>query len=112
MNRKQQDVFESIRTGLQEAIDYERGTLKQPVRTRKVTIAPLPHYRGAAIKQIRQKLNMTQSLFAEILGVSIKTIEAWEADRNEPEGPAQRMLSLLEAGHEFLEHYHLVRVSS
>ncbi len=50
MSQTTQDVFQSIMTGLQEAIDYEKGTLKKPVRTRVLTIAPLPHYQGKRIQ--------------------------------------------------------------
>lgn len=36
-------------------------------------------------------------MIAEFFGVSIKTVEAWEAERNRPEGPARRLMSLLQA---------------
>lgn len=51
---------------------------------------------------------MTQQLFASALGVSKKTVEAWEADRNIPEGPAQRMLELMEKDENLLEKYAIV----
>ena len=38
---------------------------------------------------------MTQVLFAGLMGVSPKTVEAWEAGRNMPDGPARRILSML-----------------
>ena len=38
---------------------------------------------------------MTQNLFAQTLGVSVKTVEAWEANKNIPQGPAQRILFAL-----------------
>lgn len=110
MSQTTQDVFQSIMTGLQEAIDYEKGILKKPVRTRVVTIAPLPHYQGKRIQSIRQKLQLTQVTFAEVFGVSKKTVEAWESGRNTPQGPAQRMLSILEAEQDFLEKYHILRI--
>ena len=36
-----------------------------------------------------------QVLFAGLMGVSPKTVEAWEAGRNMPDGPARRILSML-----------------
>ena len=34
-------------------------------------------------------------LFSEFMGVSVKTVEAWESGRNIPMGPASRVLDLL-----------------
>ncbi|HZK62297.1 MAG TPA: helix-turn-helix domain-containing protein [Anaerovoracaceae bacterium] len=38
----------------------------------------------------------SQRVFAEVLGVSPKTIEAWEAGKNHPDGSSSRMLQLLQ----------------
>ena len=40
---------------------------------------------------------MTQRVFANYMGVSPKTVEAWESGINHPVGPACRLLSLLES---------------
>ena len=93
MSQNTNSVFQSIMTGLQEAVEYERGTLGKPVRTRTVSIASLPHYQGGHIQQIRRKVRLTQATFAQVFGVSLKTVEAWESGRNVPQGPAQRILS-------------------
>jgi len=39
---------------------------------------------------------MTQSLFANYMGVSSKTVEAWEKGTNHPTGAAYRLISILE----------------
>ena len=57
---------------------------------------------------IRNNLDLSQAVFAYIMGVSIKTVEAWETGRNEPQGPAQRILFFLETDKKFLEKYKLV----
>jgi putative transcriptional regulator len=46
---------------------------------------------------------MTQKLFAAALGVSVKTVEAWEAGTNKPIGVANRMLELLSIDAELLD---------
>ncbi|MBQ3801765.1 MAG: helix-turn-helix domain-containing protein [Treponema sp.] len=39
---------------------------------------------------------MTQVLFADYMGVSQKTVEAWEKGTNHPTGTACRLISMLE----------------
>ncbi|MCK4543525.1 MAG: helix-turn-helix domain-containing protein [Spirochaetales bacterium] len=68
----------SITTGLNQAIEYERGKLKN-VKRQRVTISPIPHFEGQSIKKIRDKLHLSQNTFANVIGVSKKTVEAWEA---------------------------------
>ena len=84
--------FDDIKTGLEQAIEYENGTLKAKKTT--ISVAPLEKFTSADIKQIRKSTGMTQVLFAEYMGVSKKTVEAWESGKNHPEGAACRMLAL------------------
>lgn len=88
-------VFDQIKTGLEEAIAFEQGTLE--AKTRKLTVQPVDHYNAAEIKDIRVKAGMTQVVFAEFMGVSVKTVEAWESGRNRPIGSACRLLCLTKA---------------
>ena len=100
------ELFESIRKGLNEAIEHERGAL--PARVDKVMIAPLCDFTASEIKEIRVRHNMTQRLFAEALGVSIKTVESWEAGINKPSGIASRMLNMLKQDNNLLERYSII----
>ena len=100
------DVFESIVTGLQEAIDYEDN--KITAKTTKITVKPLPDISAEEIRIIRNEAGLTQSVFAAVLGVSVKTVEAWEAGTNHPIGPARRMISLMQFDPSFIEKYQLV----
>ncbi len=102
--------FSSIKAGINEAIDYEKGNLKNKVKTNKISIEKVPRYQSKQIKEIRNKLNLTQAVFAEILGVSIKTVEAWESGKNVPNGPAQRILDLLNKEKDFLEKHKILQV--
>jgi len=101
--------YDSIMTGLNEALAHSRGELPD-VRRKKVSISPLPDYASDRIKAIRNSLNLSQHIFAEALGVSIKTVEAWESGRNKPQGPALRILQVLEADSNFLEKHRIICV--
>ena len=54
-----------------------------------MTVLPLKEYEATDIKKIRNDIGATQVVFASIMGVSKKTVEAWEAERNKPDGPAR-----------------------
>lgn len=97
--------YEDIVQGLNEAIEYKKGNVK--LRTSDVTVAPLPEMESAEIKNIRLSLDMTQGIFAAVMGVSVKTVEAWEAGTNTPSGAARRMLSLLQTDPELPQKYHI-----
>ena len=101
------DLFESIKQGLTEAIEYERGNLPD-VRVDKITISPIRTYSADEIKTIRRQHKMTQKLFAAALGVSAKTVEAWESGINVPSGIANRMLELLSQDSALLERCSVV----
>ena len=92
-------LFEDLREGLQEAIDFEKG--KGKAKTTTLVISPVTKYSNEEIKAIRNKAGMTQTVFANYMGVSKKTVEAWELGRTHPTGPACRLLSILECGTEY-----------
>lgn len=102
------EFYESIKRGLEQVLAYEKGD-KSVAKSQIITVKELPSYKGKQIKAIRENLGLTQLSFAHIIGVSQKTVEAWEASRNTPQGPAQRFLSLMDTGGiNFLNQYNLI----
>lgn len=51
---------------------------------------------GNTIKRIRG--NLTQAEFAELLGVSVRTLQDWEQDRHAPNRSAVALLKFAESG--------------
>ena len=100
------NVYESIMTGLNEAIRYEQGTGK--AKKAKCTVNPAPDFNAQEIKSVRNTLQMTQATFAAVMGVSTKTVEAWEAGTNTPIGTARRMLSMLKADPALPTKYNII----
>lgn len=88
-------LFEDLRQGLQETIEYEKEQGKARVKT--YMILPVKEYSNTEIRAIRMKAGMTQSVFASYMGVSKKTVEAWESGRTHPTGPVFRLLDILAA---------------
>ncbi|MGN0393909.1 MAG: helix-turn-helix domain-containing protein [Coprococcus sp.] len=86
-------LFDDLKQGLEEAINYERGNGKARVKT--YMIMPVKEYSNKEIREIRMRAGMTQSVFATYMGVSKKTVEAWECGRTHPTGPVFRLLDIL-----------------
>jgi putative transcriptional regulator len=96
-------VYDSIIQGLTEALDYQEG--KIPARKVKLTIKPVDTFNNDDIKRIRQKTGLSQVMFAGSLGVSPKTVEAWENGRNKPEGASRRLLEIVRDDPGFLRRF-------
>jgi len=89
--------FDILSAALDEAIvDAKSGNKILKSETVSIEIEPLVDYSADTIKDIRRRTGLTQSLFAKWLGVSTRTVEAWESGRNKPSGPSSRLLSLLQ----------------
>jgi putative transcriptional regulator len=66
-------------------------TEKFTCRTVVVDLKP-KRYTGNDVKATRELLNASQGVFAQFLGVSVKTLRAWEQGVNRPNGMACRFL--------------------
>lgn len=103
-----ENVYESIIKGLTEAVnDAENNekTLKRSV----VTIIPVKKYKAEEILKIRKSTGMSQRLFAGYLGVSVKTVEAWESGTNHPSGTASRILNMIEMNGNVIKEFPFVQ---
>ena len=87
-------LFEDLQEGLKQAVDHAEGNCGVRVVTYK--IEPVVEYNSDQIRKIRMEAMMTQRVFADFLGVSVKTVEAWERGRTHPTGPACRLIKILD----------------
>jgi len=94
------EAFESIMRGLGEVKAHREGKLK--LKTTAIEIEPLPVYDARAVKTLRLALGLSQTVFAQVLGVAKKTVEAWESGRNVPNGSAGRFLEVLRKDPNFI----------
>jgi putative transcriptional regulator len=107
--KKENKYFNEIMEGLEELQSYEAG--KKKLRTRKVSVTPIETMKPKDVVRLRESLMLSQSLFAELLGVSKKTLEAWEYGKNEPSGASLRMMNLIKTDPNLIHKYHLVHAS-
>ena len=94
----EQTHFDSLVEALNQAIDYENGN-KALGRVRIVSIPdiePIAEYSKEKIKEVRKQTNLPQKYFAELIGVTPRAVEAWEAGTRKPTGTAKRLFQLIE----------------
>lgn len=77
------EMFEQLVASVKEAGKIHRGELKA---TRTFVFEP------EDVRQIREKLNKSQTEFAHMIGVSVSTLQNWEQGRRQPDGPARALL--------------------
>ncbi len=77
--------FDKLVASVKEAGKIRRGEMKA---SRVFDLKPTD------IKTVRRKLNLSQSEFALMIGVSLSTLQNWEQGRRRPEGPAQALLKV------------------
>jgi putative transcriptional regulator len=91
------DLGAEILAGLDEIKQFKKGNLA--LRTHELTEPSPP-------QAIRLKLKMSQSAFAGLMGVSVRTLQDWEQGRREPQGPAIALLRIAEQHPEVFGQLH------
>jgi len=71
-------------------------SIKQAGQIKKGEIKPsrVFRYNTPNVKKIRNSLQISQSEFALMIGVSPRTLQNWEQGRREPDGPAKALLQV------------------
>ena len=96
-NFKDIDFFSGIMDGLQEALAYEKGKAAADTFARKRSLP------NVNVAEVRSALSMTQRAFAELLGVSCRTVEAWEAGKSTPTPTAKKLMFLIQEDHSLIQ---------
>jgi len=83
----EKNMFDELLASVEEMDEIVKGR-KQPARTFE--------YPEPQAKEIREKIGLSQSRFASLIGVSKRTLENWEQGRRHPTGPAKALLRIIE----------------
>ena len=90
---KKKTLYNNLKTSLEEGIKY----CKRKKHLQSFHIPdPAPEYTPNQIKKLRNRLHVSQPIFALILNVSGKTVQSWEQGFRHPEKTACRLLQILE----------------
>jgi putative transcriptional regulator len=91
------DIGAEILDGIKEIKEYKTG--KGSLKVTELSEPSPPQV-------IRSKLKMSQSAFAGLLGVSMRTLQDWEQGRRAPQGPAVALLRIAEQHPEVFAQLH------
>lgn len=80
------DMFDELVKSVREGGSILRGRKKA---SRRFVVE------AAGVRTIREQTKLSQSEFAILMGVSIKTLQNWEQDRRRPTGPAAALLRII-----------------
>jgi putative transcriptional regulator len=69
---------------------------KQTLRDFEAQVLPPAQYTPDAIRHLRERLHVSQGVFAAYLNASVSTVQKWENGEKKPSGAALRLLSVIE----------------
>lgn len=90
------NFFSLLSDSLDEGVSHSKGKLTLKSDTLELPPEP-PKFSKSRIKRIREQiLKVSQPVFASILGCTSSSVKSWERGENHPNGPAKRLLQLIE----------------
>lgn len=85
---KMNETETSILKGLQEAVSFAKNETHD-VKVSKVEVKEIN------VRELREKLKLTQEAFADTFGFNLSTVRNWEQGKRQPEGPAKVLLNVI-----------------
>lgn len=95
------NLFNELKQGLEEILAHQQGkiTLRTETLERKEPMT----INASEVKAIRQKLKLSQSVFANRLRTSVRTYQGWEQGRTKPNPQAVLLLRMAEKSPQVFE---------
>ena len=81
------ELFEGFLTSVREAVSISNGEI-EPIRVFRID--------PVDVKTIREKAELSQSELANMMRVSVRTLQNWEQGRRRPTGPASALIRIFE----------------
>ena len=93
--KKKRDIFGEIMSGIESMKQHREG--KITLKNYKLAATALPEIDSDFIRETREKLKMSQGLFARLLHVNQRTLANWEQGRSRPNDQAVALILLVSA---------------
>ena len=81
--------------------EMKRHMAGKSVRGSRTTELPSPD-----VRTIREAAQVSQSQFAKLIGVNLRTLQNWEQQRTQPTGPARALLKIVASNPKAIEALH------
>ena len=93
MTRKKRDIFAELVEGFQDLKAQREG--KKTLKTVKVESRPAPTITASEVVKARERLHMSQRVFAQCLRTNPRTLENWEQGRAKPNAQAALLIKMV-----------------
>jgi putative transcriptional regulator len=87
-------AFADLKDALEDALAFEHGKRHDLKVTRIQAPRPPKAMSPRDIARIRERLNCSQAVFAMMLNISPRTVQAWEQGSREPGEAALKLLTI------------------
>jgi len=82
-------------SGLRDTLREDKSLKRYTVKTVELDLKPR-EFDPESVRMIRFSLGVSQAVFAHLLNVSADLVAAWEQGHRTPDGPASRLLEMIE----------------
>ncbi|VEB24457.1 helix-turn-helix domain-containing protein [Avibacterium volantium] len=91
----ERNLFEELKQGLEQMQAHLEGKTTLKTIERELP-AEMGEISANEVKSIREKLNLSQSVFAKKLRMSVRTYQGWEQGKTTPNKQATLLLKMIE----------------
>lgn len=93
-NYMSDEAFGDLKEAMDDALAFERGNRRNLKVMRIQAPRPPKAMSPRDIARIRERLNCSQAVFAMMLNISPKTVQAWEQGARKPGDAALKLLTI------------------
>jgi len=103
---KKRNLFAELMQGVNEMGEHREG--KITLRQYEVEALPVPEVTAAEIVSLREKLHMSQPVFARKIRTSPDTLKNWEQSKSKPNAQAALLIKLVQRFPDMVERLNTV----
>jgi putative transcriptional regulator len=92
--KKKRNLFAELSEGFAALSDQRSG--KRTLRTHVVKVKAAPTLTAGELTALREKMNLSRTLFARYLRTNPRTLENWEQGRARPNAQAALLIRLVQ----------------